>query len=134
MEQRVAGRFRQQGVEPHVGFGVAAEAELGTRQDTLGGCKLLKVVVGAVCGSGTFNCAFDVGVYLDGKPVPGTYGHALLEPNSNLTETFQLFGIATDVAAGSHTLTVGWLGESPNHASPSVEFGESHLGAIALGG
>lgn len=95
---------------------------------------MAKVVVGAACGAGPFNCAFDVSVYLDGDPVPGTYGHALLEPNSNVTETFQLFGIATDVAAGSHTLTVGWMGESPNHASPTTEFGESHIGAIALGG
>lgn len=95
---------------------------------------IAKVVVGAACGGGPYNCAFDVGLYLDGVPVPGTYGHALLGPNSSSVETFQLFGIATDVAAGSHTLTVGWIGESPNHASVSGEYGESHLGAIALGG
>jgi hypothetical protein len=95
---------------------------------------MAKVVVGVTCGAGTFNCAFEIGVYLDGVPVPGTYGHALLGPSSSSTETFQLFGIATDVPAGSHTLTVGWIGESPNHAGTFAEYGESHLGVIALGG
>jgi hypothetical protein len=95
---------------------------------------MAKVLVGATCPAGPYNCAFDVGVYLDGDPVPGTYGHSLLEHGTSATETFQLFGIAPEVAAGSHALTVGWEGESPNHASAFAEYGESHLGAIALGG
>jgi hypothetical protein len=43
-------------------------------------------------------------------------------------------GIASGVAAGSHSLTVGWNGNSLNPASVTFEGGESHMAAIALGG
>jgi hypothetical protein len=95
---------------------------------------LATVSVGASCPAGAFNCNFDVGIYIDGQPVPGSVGHALLGHGTGQNLTFQLFGIASGVGAGSHTLTVGWNGNSPNPSSVSSEGGESYIGAIALGG
>jgi hypothetical protein len=95
---------------------------------------MANVYVGASCPAGTYNCDFDVGIFIDGQPVPGTGGHSLLIHGSFAEETFHLFGIASGVAAGSHTITVGWNGDSPNPAELASETGESHIGAIALGG
>jgi hypothetical protein len=91
------------------------------------------VYVGASCPLGVYNCDFDVGIFIDGQPVTGTYGHSLLGHGTEASESFQLFGIASGVAAGSHALTVGWNGNSTNPAGVTFESGESHMAAIALG-
>jgi hypothetical protein len=95
---------------------------------------LANVYGGAGCPEGMYNCDFDVGVFIDGQPVSGTYGHALLGHGTQGERSFQLFGIASGVAAGSHEFTVGWNGDSPNPAHITFESGASHLAAIALGG
>lgn len=91
------------------------------------------VIVGASCPAGMYNCDFEIGVFLDGRPVPSTGGFALLSHGTSQSETFHVLGIAPEVPAGTHSLTVGWSGESPNPSTITFETGESQLGAIALG-
>lgn len=91
------------------------------------------VGVAAVCASG-FNCDLEVGIYIDGAPVPGAHGHVLLEQGTQTPRYFQMIGIASGVAAGSHTITIGWAAVSPNPAEVLGPAGESHIGAIAIGG
>jgi hypothetical protein len=95
---------------------------------------MASVYAGISCPAGAYRCDFEVGIFLDGKPVPGTGGRTLLEPDTSGFETFSLFGIAPAVAAGSHTLTVGWNGNSPNPSTLTTTYGDSHIAAIALGG
>jgi hypothetical protein len=81
-----------------------------------------------------FNCNFELGLYIDGQPVPGG-GRFLLVPNNTVpTEIVELFGVATGVPAGTHRITIAYNGNSPNPASVTVTRSEDHSGAIALGG
>jgi hypothetical protein len=81
-----------------------------------------------------FNCDFELGLYIDGQPVPGS-GRFLLVPNNTVPEEIvELFGVATGVPAGTHHITIAYNGNSPNPASVTVTRSEDHSGAIALGG
>jgi hypothetical protein len=88
----------------------------------------------ATCPGTTITCDLEVGVYLDGTPVPGAHFFANLLPDVQTPEHFPMIGIASGVPAGSHTVTVGWAAVSPNPAEVLGPNGESHLAAIAFGG
>jgi hypothetical protein len=118
---------------PH--SGVLFNPTLTLNTSTAGRLFVMATVhAGASCPAGTYNCDFDVGLFLDGLPIPGTYGHSLLTPNSFAFETYELSGIVSEVAAGPHEVTVGWNGDSPNPSSLTSTDSASHIAAITLGG
>ena len=83
----------------------------------------------------SFNCDLSAGLYLDGQPIPGS-GRNVTVPNNSigLEIEWNLFGVASNVPAGIHHITISWNGQSPNPGQVSTIFGDNHTGAIALGG
>jgi hypothetical protein len=78
-----------------------------------------------------FNCVLDLGLYVDGTPVPGS-GEDLVILNATAPQkVFDLFGIAANVPAGVHHVTIGWDGDSPN---PALLGAVGHTAAIGLDG
>jgi hypothetical protein len=67
------------------------------------------------CAAG-FNCNFTAGLYLDGAPVPDSGRFETVPQGTTQTYDLDLFGLAEDVPAGTHTVTVGWKSSSPNKA------------------
>lgn len=79
---------------------------------------------------GPLICGFTAGLYLDGKPIPGSARNIDLPVFAFTDETLELFGIAPGVPAGTHHITIGL--RAPVHL-PSITVGsESHSAAIAL--
>jgi hypothetical protein len=90
--------------------------------------------VGVTCPAQTgFNCDFDIGLYVDGQPVPGSGQSLLIQNNSSPSEVVELFGIAPNVPAGTHHVTIGWNGNSPNPALLTTTTSDDHTAAIEFG-
>ena len=80
---------------------------------------------------GPLLCAFTVGLYVDGLPVPGSARAVDLGVFASSEESLELFGVATGVPAGVHHITIGLRSFLP---LPSITVGnETHSAAIALG-
>jgi hypothetical protein len=81
---------------------------------------------------GPLVCGFSVGLYVDGQPVPGS-GHNIELPVFDSTEqSFDLFGVAPSVGAGTHHITIGL--RAPLHLPTITASGETHSAAMELGG
>lgn len=82
--------------------------------------------------SPTPNCAYTVGLYMDGQPVPGSAHTVEIPTFTTAEETADLFGIATSVPAGTHHVTIGY--RTLLHG-PTIDTvgGETHSAAIGLG-
>jgi hypothetical protein len=80
---------------------------------------------------GPFACSF-TGLYVDGQPVPGSARNVELPAFASTEETLELFGIAPDLPAGIHHVTIGL--RAPGHLPAITAGSETHSGAVALGG
>ena len=84
---------------------------------------------------GMFACSYGVGVYLDGKPVPGS-GYVVAGSCSSpdlcagFADNISVAAVATGVTAGTHQLLLGGAGGS-FFGPPAV--GKVALAAVALG-
>jgi hypothetical protein len=93
-----------------------------------------QLIVGVDCpAAGAFSCRFEAGLYLDGNPVPNSGVSILVEHGATDLHTLDLFGLAHDVPAGTHEITVGWKGTSPNVAEVVTQDRE-RSGALLVGG
>jgi hypothetical protein len=92
-----------------------------------------QLTLGMNCPSGTFNCSFVAGLYIDGTPIPDSGQSRTVPVGTTQLYDFDLFGVARDVPAGTHTITVGWKATSPN---PAVWASQSAFrsGGIFAGG
>ena len=83
--------------------------------------------------AGADTCNFGAGLYLDGQPIPGS-GRTVTIPDGATQEvTLSTFGIADDVAGGSHQITIGWTSDSTNTTAVTETGGNTETAAIALG-
>jgi hypothetical protein len=90
--------------------------------------------VGVNCPAQTgFNCDFNFGLYVDGQPAPGSDDFLLILNNTSPFEATGLFGVAPNVPAGVHHVTIGWNGNSPNPTLLTATTGDDHTAAIELG-
>ena len=93
-----------------------------------------QLIVGVDCpAAGGFSCRFEAGLYLDGNPVPNSGASILVENGATDSHTLDLFGLAQDVPAGTHEITVGWKGTSPNVAEVVTQDRERSA-ALFVGG
>ena len=83
--------------------------------------------------AGTFNCSFMAGLYIDGNPIPSSGLFRTVTVNTTQTYDLDLFGLAKNVAAGAHTITIGWKATSPNPASWSSQSGWRSAGLFVGG-
>jgi hypothetical protein len=83
--------------------------------------------------AGGFSCRFQAGLYLDGNPVPDSGFDTTVTQGTTEPLTFDFFGLAQDVPAGTHEITVGWKGFSPNVAEVGGQDRE-RSGALFVGG
>jgi hypothetical protein len=83
----------------------------------------------------TASCSFSAGLYFDGNPVPDSGLNTNLAIAEQLTFKPDLFGLVKNVAAGTHTVTVGWKSSSaaPNHATAFAQ-SDQRSAAILVGG
>ena len=94
-----------------------------------------QLTVGVSCpAAGTFSCTFEAGLYLDGNPVPNSrFRTTVTNGAREELHTLDLFGLAQDVPAGTHEITVGWKGTSENVAFVATQDRE-RSGALFVGG
>ena len=90
--------------------------------------------VGVNCPPGTFNCDFQSGLYVDGQAVPGTGQFITISSGTSQQVVREIFGVATNVPAGTHHISIGWNGQSPNPSSLGTTSGQEHTAALAAGG
>jgi hypothetical protein len=80
------------------------------------------------------SCNFEAGLYLDGNPVPDSgFSTLFVAGATREPRTLDLFGLAQDVPAGTHEITVGWKGTSANVAFVATQDDE-RSGALLVGG
>jgi len=93
-----------------------------------------QLTVGVTCPADTFSCTFEAGLYLDGNPVPDSgFSTTVIKGATRELHTLDLFGLAQDVPAGTHEITVGWKGTSENVAVVATQDDE-RSGALFVGG
>jgi hypothetical protein len=74
------------------------------------------------------------GLYSDGNPVPDSRFTATVANGvDEELHVLDVFGLAQDVPTGTHEITVGWKGTSPNAARVAIEDRE-RSGALFVGG
>jgi hypothetical protein len=80
----------------------------------------------------TPSCAYTVGLYIDGQPVPGSAHIVEIPAFSSTEERTELFGIATSLPAARHQVTIGY--RTLIHGPTITNVGsETHSAAIGLG-
>jgi hypothetical protein len=82
-------------------------------------------------GCGPLICGFTAGLYVDGRPVPGSARHVDLPVFASTPVTLDLFGIAPGVPAGTHHITIGL--RAPVNLPSITANGETHSAAIEVG-
>jgi hypothetical protein len=83
----------------------------------------------------TFNCAFDAGLYVDGDPVPASGFRATIQKGASESYDLDLFGLAPDVPAGTHEVTIGWSAiQAPSPPEVTPLEASTRLGALLVGG
>jgi hypothetical protein len=79
---------------------------------------------------GPFACGFTAGLYVDGRPVPGSARAVDLPVFSSTEETLDLFGLAPGLSSGVHHITIAL--RSPVRLPSITVNGETHAAALGL--
>jgi hypothetical protein len=78
------------------------------------------------------DCAYSVGLYVDGQPVSGSLHNVDIPAFTTSEQTADLFGIATSLPRGTHHVTIGY--RTLLHGPTIITVGgETHSAAIELG-
>jgi hypothetical protein len=80
----------------------------------------------------TSDCGYSVGLYLDGQPIPGSVRSVDLPAFSSSDQVAELFGVASNVPAGTHHVAIGYRTLLHGPSITNVG-GETHSAAIAAG-